>query len=83
MQRADVLTALTARAVEVFAVEADAVTENASFAEDFQVDSLSLVEFTIDLEEEFGIDLLDDDLGALLTVGSWVDLIHRKVLAKA
>ena len=83
MQRAEVLTALTVRAVELFNVEADAVTEDASFADDFRVDSLSLVEFTIDLEEEFGIDLLDDDLGALLTVGSWVDLIHRKVLAKA
>ena len=57
MERAEVLQVLRERAVELLEVEAEAVQEDKSFVDDLQVDSLSLVEFTMELEDVFGVEL--------------------------
>ena len=51
MTRDEVLAVMREKAVDMLEVEADAVQEDKSFVDDLQVDSLSLVEYTMDLED--------------------------------
>lgn len=67
------------KAVELLEVEPDAVQEDKSFVQDLDVDSLSLVEYTMDLEDALGIELPEDELTDLTTIGSFLDLIMTKV----
>ena len=78
MERAEVLQVLRDKAVEMLEVEADAVQEDKSFVEDLDVDSLSLVEFTMELEDTLGIELPEEDLVEVKTIGAFVDVIMAK-----
>ncbi len=83
MTRDEVLQVLRDKAVEMLEVDADAVQEDKSFVEDLKVDSLSLVEYTMDLEDELGVDLPEEELVDVTTIGAFVDVIERKLAAKA
>lgn len=50
-------------------VEAQQLTPEAKFIEDLGADSLDIVELVMALEEEFGIDIPDEDADKLKTVG--------------
>ncbi|MDA1103810.1 MAG: acyl carrier protein [Gemmatimonadetes bacterium] len=50
-------------------VEAEKVTDDASFVEDLGADSLDTVELVMAFEEEFGIDIPDEDAEQMRTVG--------------
>jgi len=78
MERAEVLQVLRDKAVEMLEVEADAVQEDKSFVADLEVDSLSLVEFTMELEDTLGIELPEEDLVDVTTIGAFVDVIMSK-----
>jgi acyl carrier protein len=82
MERAEVMQVLRDKAVEMLEVEAEQVQEDKSFVADLQVDSLSLVELTMDLEDEFGIELPEEELVDVKTIGAFVDVILAKVNAK-
>ena len=82
MTRDEVLAVLRDKAVEMLEVEADQVTEDKSFVADLQVDSLSLVEYTMDLEDAFGIELPEEELTDVSTIGAFVDVIEAKLAAK-
>ncbi len=79
MERSEVLDVMREKAVEMLEVEPDAVQEDKSFVDDLKVDSLSLVEYTMDLEDAFGIELPEDELTDLKTIGAFVDLIMTKL----
>ena len=83
MDRADALSTIREVAVEVLSVEPDQVTETARFKEDLDADSLDLVELVMGLEERFDIEVPEDDLEGVTTVGQAVDLVMAKVAAKA
>lgn len=82
MTRDEVLAVLRDKAVEMLEVEADQVQEDKSFVDDLKVDSLSLVEYTMDLEDEFGIELPEEELTDVTTIGAFVDVIEKKIAAK-
>ena len=82
MERAEVLQVLRDKAVEMLEVEADQVQEDKSFVDDLQVDSLSLVEFTMELEDVLGIELPEEELTDVKTIGAFVDVIVAKTAAK-
>ena len=54
--------------VEQLGVNADQVTADASFVDDLGADSLDTVELVMAFEEEFGIDIPDEDAEKMLTV---------------
>jgi acyl carrier protein len=81
MERAEVLQVLRDKAVEMLEVEADQVQEDKSFVDDLQVDSLSLVEYTMELEDTLGIELPEEELTDVKTIGAFVDVIMSKVAA--
>ena len=63
---------------EQLGVEEDEVTPEASFVEDLGADSLDTVELVMALEEEFGIEIPDEDAEKILTVGKAIDYIKEK-----
>ena len=66
-------------AVEVLSVEADQVTMEASFADDLDADSLDLVELVMALEEEFGVEVAEEELENITTIGGAYELITGKL----
>jgi len=61
--------------VEHLGVEADKVSENASFIDDLGADSLDNVELVMAFEEEFSVEIPDDAAETILTVGDAVKFI--------
>ena len=66
-------------AVEVLSVEADQVTMEANFADDLDADSLDLVELVMALEEEFGVEVNEEELDGITTAGAAYKLITSKL----
>ena len=60
-------------------VEEDEVTNEASFVDDLGADSLDTVELGMAFEEEFGIEIPDEDAEKILTVGKAIDYIKDKM----
>ena len=56
-------------------VEAEKVTREASFVEDLGADSLDTVELVMAFEEEFGMEIPDEEAEKLQTVGDAIDYI--------
>jgi acyl carrier protein len=63
--------------VEHLGVDADKVTESASFIYDLGADSLDTVELVMAFEEEFGVEIPDDAAETILTVGDAVKYIEK------
>jgi acyl carrier protein len=63
--------------VEHLGVEADKVTEDASFIDDLGADSLDIVELVMAFEEEFGVEIPDDAAEKITTVHDAIDYIDQ------
>ncbi len=63
---------------EELGVNENEVIETASFTDDLGADSLDVVELVMALEEEFGIDIPDDDVPNMKSVGDAVKYIEGK-----
>jgi acyl carrier protein len=61
--------------VEQLGVEAGQVTERAKFVEDLGADSLDTVELVMALEEEFSIEIPDEDAEKIVSVGDAINYI--------
>jgi acyl carrier protein len=64
---------------EKLSVNADQITNEARFAEDLKADSLDTVELVMALEDEFGLDIPDDDADKIKTVQDTIDYIVQKI----
>lgn len=62
---------------EQLGVEPDQVTLEAEFIQDLNADSLDMVELVMSLEEEFGIEISDEEVENIRTVGDAVDYIEE------
>ena len=60
---------------EQLGVDENEITEEASFQEDLDADSLDLVELIMELEDQFGMKISDDDAQKIQTVGQAVDYV--------
>ena len=60
---------------EQLGVSEEQVTPEASFIEDLGADSLDIVELVMALEEEFGLDIPDEDADKLKTVGDAMEYL--------
>jgi acyl carrier protein len=77
MARAEIVSGLAEILEEVAGVNPDDVTEEKSFTEDLDVDSLSMVEVVVAAEERFDVKIPDDEVQHLKTVGDAVSYIEK------
>ena len=59
-------------------VEPEKVTDDASFVDDLGADSLDTVELVMAFEEEFGLDIPDEDAEKMRTVGDAVRYLNKQ-----
>ena len=62
--------------IDKLGAEEDKITEKASFMDDLGADSLDTVELIMELEEEFGLEIPDEEAEKLTTVGDAVNYIE-------
>lgn len=65
--------------VEQLCVSEDRITMEANIVEDLEADSLSVMQTIMELEEEFGLTVEDEDVNNLRTVGDIVKYCEEKV----
>lgn len=64
---------------EKLSVNPDQITVSAKFAEDLKADSLDTVELVMALEDEFGLDIPDEEADKIKTVGDAIKYIETKM----
>ncbi|NMA49842.1 MAG: acyl carrier protein [Tissierellia bacterium] len=62
-----------------FDVPEEDITRETSFNDDLNADSLDLVELIMSLEDEFELEVLDDDVEKITTVGEAEDYIRNRM----
>ena len=67
---------------EQLGVKVEEVTDQAKFVDDLGADSLDTVELVMALEEEYGIEIPDEDAEKLSTVGDAIKYIEEKLASK-
>jgi acyl carrier protein len=75
MTREEALERVRGILVEQLGVDEDQVVESASFQGDLDADSLDLVELIMELEDQFGLKISDEDAQKIETVGQAVDYV--------
>lgn len=86
MSREEVLELVRTQLAEIMEIEPATITENASFVEDLNADSLALIELVEALEESLkdtlpGFRIDDDDLERMLRISDAVDYIAARASA--
>ena len=78
MTKEDILAKLRPVIAEQLGVDEADVKPDASFTEDLNADSLDLVEMIMSLEEQFKVQISDEDAEKLTTVGEAVDYLYER-----
>lgn len=79
MEMADVFERITKIVVDRLGVEESAVKLEASFKDDLGADSLDVVELVMELEDEFDMEISDDEAEKISTVGDAVNYIKSQL----
>jgi acyl carrier protein len=75
INREEALERVRSILVEQLGVDEEQVTDDASFQGDLDADSLDLVDLIMELEDQFGLKISDEDAQKIATVGEAVDYV--------
>ncbi|MCX8721700.1 MULTISPECIES: acyl carrier protein [unclassified Lactobacillus] len=80
MTEEEIFTKIRNILADNFDVDKDKITKETNFTNDLDADSIDLVEFILQLEDEFGSEISDEDAEKIKTVGDAVNYIaaHQK-----
>ncbi|EHM10115.1 acyl carrier protein [Thermanaerovibrio velox DSM 12556] len=79
MQMEELMSRLKEIVMDRLNVEEDQIKPEASFVEDLGADSLDIVELIMGIEEEFDIEIPDEDAEKLATVGDAINYVKSKL----
>jgi len=79
MTKDEILAKVRDILVEQLGVDAGDVTLEASFQDDLNADSLDLVELIMELEDQFGVKISDEEAQSITTVGAALDFIADRI----
>jgi len=79
MEREELLKKIKAIVSDKLSISEDQVTEEASFIDDLGADSLDTVELVMALEDEFNMDIPDEEAEKMTTVGKTINYILSNV----
>ncbi len=77
MDREEILTKIQEITADRLGVDETDITPDASFREDLEADSLDLVELIMELEEQFGMEIPDEEAEKITTVEEAVDYVQE------
>lgn len=77
MSKEEIFEKLKPIVVEQLGVDEESVTEEATFVDDLSADSLDIVELVMSLEEEFDLEIPDEEAEKIVTVGDVVEYIQN------
>ncbi len=83
MERDELLKKIKAIVADKLSISEEQVTEEASFIDDLGADSLDTVELVMALEDEFNLDIPDDEAEKLTTVGKAMDYVLARLDQKS
>ncbi|WP_419513038.1 acyl carrier protein [Lactobacillus kimbladii] len=80
MSKEEIFTKIRDILADNFEVEKEKITDETDFKSDLDADSIDLVEFILQLEDEFGAEISDEDAEKIKTVGDAVNYVadHQK-----
>ncbi|HOW51834.1 MAG TPA: acyl carrier protein [bacterium] len=81
MERTEIMNKVIALAADKLSADAANIKETTSFIEDLNADSLDVVDFVMELEGAFNIEIPDEDVEKIKTVGAAVEYISGKINA--
>ena len=81
MERSEIESKMVDLLVEELGIERDKITMASKFEEDLEVDSLGVVELLMALEDNFDVNIPDEEAEAISTVSEAVDIVETKVNA--
>ncbi len=79
MERKEIFEKIVAIAEDKLSADPAVIKEETSFVEDLNADSLDIVDFVMDLEGEFDIEISDDEVESIKTVKNAMDYIEKKL----
>ncbi len=79
MEREELLKKVKAIVADKLSISEDQVTEEASFIDDLGADSLDTVELVMALEDEFDLDIPDEEAEKMSTVGKAMDYVLSRI----
>ncbi len=79
MERDELLKKIKTIVSDKLSISEDQVTEDASFIDDLGADSLDTVELVMALEDEFDLDIPDEEAEKLTTVGKAMDYVMENI----
>ena len=82
MTKNEVFSLIQGRLAELIECDPDTIKLETRLEEDLEADSLDLVELAMSLEEELSLEIPDEELEGIRTVGDAVDFVAERVAAR-
>ncbi|WEV45208.1 acyl carrier protein [Streptococcaceae bacterium ESL0687] len=75
MTKEEIFNQIKTTLVENLEVNPESITVDTDIVDDLHADSISIMEFTLALEDEFNIEISDEDAEKIITIGNVIDYI--------
>ena len=79
MKREEIVQKVIKLAGEKLSADSKVISEKTSFQEDLNADSIDITDFIMELESEFDVEIPDEDLEKIRTVGDASDYIQKRL----
>lgn len=78
MERTEIMDKVTAIVTDHFDIEPAQVTENLNLQKDLGADSIAIMEVVLEIEDAFDIEVADEDMEKIQTIGDAIDYLSQK-----